>query len=76
MQFWSQRLDRNGDKVRKGMRGLKVVLIEKNWGIKVLNQDSEEKQVEEFKYTVKVINAGNSSGYVIKKWDIMLGSQM
>ena len=26
--------------------------------------------MEEFKYTVKVINAGNSSGYVIKKWDI------
>ena len=24
----------------------------------------------ELKYTVKVINAGNTSGYVIKKWDI------
>ena len=26
--------------------------------------------MEELNYTVKVINAGNSSGYVIKKWDI------
>ena len=26
--------------------------------------------MEELKYTVKVINAGNTSGYVIKTWDI------
>ena len=26
--------------------------------------------MEELNYTVKVINAGNLSGYVIKKWDI------
>ena len=26
--------------------------------------------MEELRYTVKVTNAGNSSGYVIKKWDI------
>ena len=25
--------------------------------------------MEKFRYTVEVINAGNSSGYVIKKWD-------
>ena len=35
-----------------------------------MNKDSEEQQVEELRYTVKVINAGNSSGYVIKKSDI------
>ena len=35
-----------------------------------MNKDSEEQQAEELRYTVKVINAGNSSGYVIKKWDI------
>ena len=27
-------------------------------------------QSNKWRYTVQVINAGNSSGYVIKKWDI------
>ena len=39
------------------------------WGSPTVTQDSEEKQVEELRYTVKVINAGTSSGCVIKKWD-------
>ena len=42
-----------------------------------VKKDREEQQVEELRYTVKVINAGNSSGYVIKKSGTsMLGSQM
>lgn len=35
-----------------------------------LTGDGNEKSVEERTYTVKVISAGSSAGYLVKKWDI------
>ena len=35
-----------------------------------LTGDENEKSVGESIYTVKVINAGSSTGYLVKKWDI------